>query len=129
MLDEIPSLETDFGYCNRKTKAGGTTAKQQQDMERQTYCDNLQFRLAAFYLQQVDDPDMQLAGFKLVKELAERGHADGMCLCAIVLNEGRVPGVEANPSLATVWWRRAVDDHRHVASTYELAVALRNCRK
>jgi TPR repeat protein len=112
---EIPSLETDFSYCTR------TAGKQTEDRRR--YCHNLQFRLAAFYLQQIDEPEMQQKGFKYLKTLSESGHADSMCLYAIVLNEGRVPGLEANPGMATVWWRRAVDDHRHVASTYELAVA------
>jgi len=39
------------------------------------------------------------------------------------LNEGNIAGVEANPQLAVVWWRRCVDYHRHIKATYELATA------
>jgi len=37
--------------------------------------------------------------------------------------DGRVPGVDANPEQAVVWFRRCVDIHRHIAATYELAIA------
>jgi TPR repeat protein len=42
---------------------------------------------------------------------------------AILLNEGGLPGIEACPEEAVVWWRRCVELHRHITATYELAVA------
>lgn len=42
----------------------------------------------------------------------------------IILHEGRVVGVEANPQQAVVWWRRCVDTHRHITAMYELGVAM-----
>lgn len=105
---EVPSLELDFVFCQRSPR------------KKNHYCDDLQFRLAAYYLRQ-DDRKVRRDGFKLVKQLAEKGHGDGMCMYGIVLNEGKV--VEADPMQATVWWHRAVEMHNHVASTYELAVA------
>jgi TPR repeat protein len=41
----------------------------------------------------------------------------------MLLNEGTIEGVEANPQQAVVWWRRCVDEHGHINSTYELANA------
>jgi TPR repeat protein len=105
---EVPSLEMDYGFCQRSLQ------------KKSRYCDDLQFQLAAYKLRH-DDPEIRRDGFKLVKQLAEKGHGDGMCMYGIVLNEGKV--VEADPTQATVWWQRAVDMHRHVQSTYELAVA------
>jgi TPR repeat protein len=35
-----------------------------------------------------------------------------------------VPGVDVNPVLSVTWLRRAVELHRHIAATYELAVAM-----
>lgn len=32
-------------------------------------------------------------------------------------------GVEASPEKAVIWWRRCLDFHKHIWSTYELAVA------
>lgn len=42
---------------------------------------------------------------------------------AIILTDGRVTGVDDNPEEAVVWFRRCVDLHRHLAATYELAIA------
>lgn len=112
--EDVPSLEQDLIYCKRSPNYRSD----------ESYCDSLQFRIAAYYVQQMDDPELQKKGFKLVKDLAERGHADGMCYYGMILNEGRVSLVEANPNEATVWWRRCCDMHRHVPSAYELAVAL-----
>lgn len=41
----------------------------------------------------------------------------------ILLNEGTIDGVEANPQQAVVWWRRCVDEDGHINSIYELANA------
>jgi hypothetical protein len=46
------------------------------------------------------------------------------CIAGIILSEGLVEGVDINPELAVVWWRRCVDFHRHCKATYELAVAM-----
>jgi Sel1 repeat len=41
----------------------------------------------------------------------------------ILLSEGSIDGVDANPQQAAVWWRRCVDEHGHIHSLYELATA------
>ena len=97
--DLFGNLEMDYGFCQRSPE------------KKSRYCDDLQFQLAAHKLRH-DDFEIRRDGFKLVKQLAERGHGDGMCMYGIVLNEGRV--VEADPTQATVWWQRAADMHRHV---------------
>lgn len=104
----VSAIEYDLMFCNR------------MDNKKSKYCDDLQFRLASYYLRQ-EDPDIRKKGFKMIKRLAERAHGDGMCMYGIILNEGKI--IEADSEQATVWWRRAVDLCRHVQSTYELAVA------
>jgi len=42
----------------------------------------------------------------------------------MILMDGRIPGVERKPEEAVIWFRRAVDLHRHIAATYELGIAL-----
>jgi len=111
---QVPTLETDFYYCTR-------SPNYRRD---ETYCDNLQFRIATYYIQHSNEVALQQKGFKSIKDLAERGHANGMCYYGIVLNECRVPGVDANPAMAVFWWRRCVELYKHVPSMYELAVAL-----
>lgn len=113
-IDDVPALEMDLVYCNRSPKSKNV----------KTYRDDLQFRIAACYITETDDEVLQKKGFQLIKDLAERGHADGMCYYGIIVNDGRVPGVQSNPILATVWWGKCVDMHNHVPSIYELAVAL-----
>ena len=39
------------------------------------------------------------------------------------MNEGIVQGIEASPEQAVIWWRRCLDYHKHIWSTYELAIA------
>ena len=39
------------------------------------------------------------------------------------MNEGLVDGIDASPEQAVIWWRRCLDFHKHIWSTYELAVA------
>jgi TPR repeat protein len=112
--DDISGLEFDLTFCTRNPSSkNGVNPK----------CQDLQFRIASFYIQS-QYPKQQYRGYKLVKELAEQGYADGMCLYGIVLNEGRVTGIDANPEQAVVWWRRCADDNGHIPSLYELAVAL-----
>lgn len=112
--EEITRLELDLNYCLRS----GDGSK-----ENDYYCENLQFRVAQYYLS-CDGANLQQKGYRFLKDLAGRNHPDAMCLYGIVLNEGRVRGIEADPRQATIWWRRAVDSHRHLQSAYELAVAL-----
>lgn len=45
-------------------------------------------------------------------------------LLGILLNEGNIEGVEANPKQAVVWWRQCVDYHRHIWASFEMGVAL-----
>ena len=113
-VEEIPALELDLQFCRMSPSYRNNVAN----------CQNLQFRIASFYVTQDGEPDSQRRGFNLLKEVAFHGHPDGMCLYAIILNEGRLAGIEANPEEAVIWWRRCVDLHRHIVATYELAVAL-----
>ena len=112
-MKETSALELDLKFCLRNPPSPQNDRK----------CQNMQFRIASCYLRS-QDPLLQYRGFKLVKELAAQGHPNGMCLYGIVLNEGRVSGVDANPEEAVVWFQRCVDAHRHIPSMYELAVAL-----
>eukprot|EP00591_Stephanopyxis_turris_P012261 CAMPEP_0195530030 /NCGR_PEP_ID=MMETSP0794_2-20130614/32747_1 /TAXON_ID=515487 /ORGANISM="Stephanopyxis turris, Strain CCMP 815" /LENGTH=216 /DNA_ID=CAMNT_0040661433 /DNA_START=462 /DNA_END=1112 /DNA_ORIENTATION=+ len=70
----------------------------------------------------VHDPDMNAAGLAVMKDLAERGHSDGMCFYAKCLNEGR-GHLDPNPQQAVVWWVRCAELHNHVEALYELGVA------
>eukprot|EP00523_Entomoneis_sp_CCMP467_P005543 CAMPEP_0168748004 /NCGR_PEP_ID=MMETSP0724-20121128/15951_1 /TAXON_ID=265536 /ORGANISM="Amphiprora sp., Strain CCMP467" /LENGTH=494 /DNA_ID=CAMNT_0008795817 /DNA_START=154 /DNA_END=1635 /DNA_ORIENTATION=+ len=110
---DIHSLQMDFHFCQRSPNYRNMT---------QT-CQDLQFRIACYWLSTATSPENQQKGFHLIKDLAERGHADGMCYYGILLNQGTIPGVEAQPEQAVVWWRRAVDYHRHIWACYELGVA------
>ena len=110
--DEIASLEMDYSFCQRSPNYRDSTQA----------CQDLQFRIGSYYLAS-EDPDRQKKGFGLIKDLAERGHADGMCYYGILLNQGAIEGVDANPELAVVWWRRCVDFHRHIWAAYEMGVA------
>jgi hypothetical protein len=66
---DIKSLETDLLFCQRSPYS----------KEQVRRCQDVQFRIAAYYVKQKDE-ESQRKGFKLVKELAEHGHPDGMCL-------------------------------------------------
>ncbi|EEC50531.1 predicted protein [Phaeodactylum tricornutum CCAP 1055/1] len=112
--DEIASLELDLCFC-LKSPAYENHLRS---------CQDKQFRIASFYLSEQTNKQHQLKGYKMVKELAEHGHPDGMCFYGIILNNGRFAGVDANPEQAVIWWRRSVDYHKHISATYELALAL-----
>lgn len=66
---EIPALELDFKFCQKSLEF-------QDDIKK---CQDLQFKIASFLIRQ-DDEDDQRKGFKMLKELAESSHPDGMCL-------------------------------------------------
>ena len=65
---EIGALELDHSFCRRSPEHPGAN----------TTCHDLKFRIAAFYLSR-EDPELKKKGFYMVKDLAEKGHADGMC--------------------------------------------------
>jgi TPR repeat protein len=50
-------------------------------------------------------------------------HSITRSFTGIILNEGLIDGIDANPDQATIWWRRCIDMHTHIQATYELAVA------
>lgn len=96
---EIPMLEFDYKFASGK------------------YRDDLQFRLAVYYL----DHDVSKA-FRLLQDLAVlREHADAMCLLGVVCMEGHY--AEADPKRACMWFRRAAD-LGHMQACYEMGVAL-----
>ena len=148
---EISALEMDYTFCKRSPNY----------RNKDRACQDLQFRIGSYYItkyQGTDNGEMQMKGYKMIKDLAEQGHPDGMCyygttlqisssLCyatlifdshfhstyslssflmyaGIILNEGLVQGIDANPVKAVVWWSRCLDFHKHIWATYELAVAL-----
>lgn len=65
---QVASLEFDLKFCERS---------QTEDTKK---CQDLQFRIACFYIYQESNPIFQKRGLNLVKDLANKGHADGMCL-------------------------------------------------
>lgn len=67
---EIPALELDLRFCLMSPNYRNNIAT----------CQNLQFRIASFYVAQENDPNIQRRGFQLLKEVADHGHPDGMCL-------------------------------------------------
>jgi hypothetical protein len=111
--DEVPALELDLRFCRMSPRYRNNDAT----------CQNLQFRIASYYVTQEKDLERQQYGYQLLKDVAFHGHPDAMCLYALILNEGRLPGIEPNPKEAVVWWRRCVDLHRHITAIYELGVA------
>jgi hypothetical protein len=66
--NEIRALESDLKFCQRAPSSP----------ENARQCQNMQFRIAAYYIQQADD-ESKRSGFKILKDLAENGHPDGMC--------------------------------------------------
>lgn len=111
---EMPALELDLKFCERSLQS------QKGDLKK---CQDLRFRVASYLILQTNEAD-QRKGFKVLKDLAVKGHADGMCLYGIVLNQGIVAVVDPNPEQAVVWWRRCSDEYPHITATYELAIAM-----
>jgi TPR repeat protein len=112
--DEIPALLSEQQYCNRSPNYRDDTM----------YCQQVQFRIGAHYLLRTDDASgkIQKAGLNMMKDLAERGHPDAMCLYGQILNEGRA-GLDPNPIQGVVWLRRCAELHHHSQAIYELGVA------
>jgi len=110
--EDAGAIMTDLRFCARSPNF-------RSDKD---YCDRLRFRVGSYLLMKID-PESQKRGLKIVRDLAERGHADGMCSYATCLNDGRA-GLDPNPQQAVVWWRLCADMHSHSQSLYELGVAL-----
>jgi hypothetical protein len=67
--EEIPALELDLKFCQVNPRAKNSST-----------CHKQQFRIGSYYVMQKESPEGQLKGYKMIKELAEQGHPDGMCL-------------------------------------------------
>lgn len=65
---QVSALEFDLKFCERSL--GEETKK----------CQDLKFRIACFYIYHESNPIFQKKGLNLVKDLATKGHPDGMCL-------------------------------------------------
>ena len=107
--EDVGMIQSEMKYCNQSPNF-------RSDKE---YCDTIRFRVASYLLPNEETAEEALS---ILKDLAERGHPDGMCLYATCLNEGRA-GLDINPKLAVSYWKLARDMYEHVQSTYELGVA------
>jgi hypothetical protein len=67
---EIPALELDLKFC----------LKSRSYAEKVSACHKHKFRIGSYYVMQKGSQKGQLKGYKMIKELAEQGHPDGMCL-------------------------------------------------
>ena len=111
--EDIPGLTADLRYCRRSPNY-----RNDED-----YCDALRFRIGSYWLLHGPDLEGQKKGLRIIRDLAERGHPDGMVLYGMCLNEGRA-GLDPNPQQAVVWFRLCSDMHFHPQAAYELGVAL-----
>ena len=84
-------------------------------------CGDFQFALATGFLALSAHPEAQKSGRAMYAELAELGHADGVCGLGICLYEGR--GGPADPARAVELWKRVAEEQDHAESTYQLACA------
>lgn len=62
---DISALEMDLGFCLKEPAPA---------------CQKQQFRIASYYVMSKSDAASQQKGYRMVKELAEHGYPDGMCL-------------------------------------------------
>jgi hypothetical protein len=67
---EIPALELDLRFCQKSPSYA----------EKASTCHKHKFRIGSYYVMQKESPEGQIKGYKMIKELAEQGHPDGMCL-------------------------------------------------
>ena len=75
-VDEINGLECDLLYCQR-------SPEYRNDIR---FCHSTKFRVASYYVssQNMHDKCSQRdKGFRVIKELAEQGYPDAMCLCGM----------------------------------------------
>jgi TPR repeat protein len=110
--EEIPALLSEQKYCKRSPNY----------RDDSIYCQQVEFRIATHYLLRTDDPKIEHEGLTTIKDLAERGHPDSMCLYGQILNEGRA-GLDPNPTQGVVWLRRCAELHQHAQAIYEIGVA------
>jgi hypothetical protein len=70
--DEVTGLECDLFYCQR-------SPDYQQDVR---FCQSTTFRIASYYVssQNHNKHSQKEKGFRVIKELAEQGYPDAMCL-------------------------------------------------
>ena len=111
--EDVAGLTADLRYCRRSPNY-----RNDED-----YCDALRFRIGSYWLLHGPDLEGQKKGLRIIRDLAERGHPDGMVLYGMCLNEGRA-GLDPNPQQAVVWFRLCSDMHFHPQAAYELGVAL-----
>jgi len=107
--EELPALMAELKYCQRNPT-------------KNAYCQQVQFRIGAFYLLHTHDPPTMHKGLAMIKDLAEREHPDAMCLYGQCLNEGRA-GLDPNPIQGVVWFRRCAELYDHPQALYEMGVA------
>lgn len=71
---DIPALEMDYKFCKRQHQANN-------DQSETRACQDLQFRIGTYYVTtfQNQNHSKQMIGYRMIKDLAERGHPDGMC--------------------------------------------------
>lgn len=110
--EDLSLLLEDIKYCDRSDK------KISFD---DNYCNALRFRVASSLLMQYDD-ERQKQGLEMLKTLAEKGHADAMVFYGMCLNDGRA-GMQPNPTMAVLYFRRCSGIQKHPQSHYELGVA------
>jgi hypothetical protein len=94
---DVPALEFDLTFCLkslRRRESGARpprhphlpqisnteTAAAFFSSSPSRICEDVQFRLASFYLRQAGRRDQQIRGCEMARALAEHGHPDGMCL-------------------------------------------------
>jgi hypothetical protein len=78
---EIPALELDLKFC----------LKSPSSAEKASACHKHKFRIGSYYVMQKGSQTGQIKGYKMIKELAEQGHPDGMCLYgkSVVMSRAR----------------------------------------
>ena len=127
---QLSTLIPELTYCRHSPN---------DQNDQTTYCQSIQFQIAYILLSQQQsmqptestsiEQDQATAsvryGWSLLKELAESGHADAMCLYAQTLNNGNVLiPLEPNPARAVAWMHHCNSLHPdHAPTLYELGVA------
>jgi hypothetical protein len=78
---EIAALQLDLRYCRNQyqIQKQQQQSQSQQQQSQQQYCQDLQFRIAAYFLEK-ESTKLQAYGFGLLQELVDLEHADAMCL-------------------------------------------------
>jgi TPR repeat protein len=108
--DVLPMLLNDIQYCSRSPNFRSDKG----------FCNRLSFRVASALITQFDETQ-QRQGLEMLKSLAEKGYADGMCYYGMCINEGR-GGVEPNPVGAVGWFRRCSDMYDHAQRSVRVSL-------